>query len=68
MGSRTFRDETEIQIMKAWREMQIHYSRHNETGVVVETFRHRFSVMFERARIFFGIQEVPEPGELTARI
>jgi hypothetical protein len=31
--------------------MLIHYSRYNQTGVVVETFRHRISVGFERARI-----------------
>jgi hypothetical protein len=66
--SKTFRHEKAIQIIKASREIQIHYSRHDETGVAVENLMHRFSVMFERARILFGTQEIREPGELITRM
>jgi hypothetical protein len=50
MGLNTFRAGTQIQIVAAGRDVQVHCIRLDQVGIAVETLRHRFSVFFARAR------------------
>jgi hypothetical protein len=61
-------DDTEIQVIKSGRGIQIQYRLQEQTTLAVENCTHRYSVTFDHAMVVFGAHELPQPDELSAMV
>jgi hypothetical protein len=62
------REHLEVQIVKAVFDIQVIYACADQEGLAIEQFEHPDTVSPGELRIEFGVDRVPDNGEITQRM